>query len=225
MKKLIVLCMSVILLMSALSGCGDKIVKPTESPKASAESPQAPNVEKDNYPVELSSSEIADFQTAFSADENYGFLLSDYSDIRDIDLYQVLYTGAGMVDPENAEEITTAYLAAIGETELFTDCTILTTKQLDNFLLSKTGYKLSEMKNTLGWEYIEAYDAYVNQHGDTNYFAATCTGGRAISPDVYEIEYVFEGGLYSTDGELFSGGTVTVNTAGVALQFISNIIH
>jgi len=225
MKKLFVLFLSVILLMSVLSGCGDKIVKPTELPDASSETEPSPAAEEDNFPVELTISEIADFQTAFSAYDNYGFLLSSYDDVRDVDLHQVLYSGAGMNNPENYEEITTAYLAAIGETELFTDCTILTTHQLDKFLLSKTGYTLSEMNNPLGWEYVEAYDAYVHQHGDTNYISATCTNGRAIGRDLYEIDYTFDGGLYDNDGNLLTVGTVTVNTAGVALQFVSNSLN
>lgn len=222
MKKISVLCLSAILIMGALSGCGDKIVRPTKSPDSSAVSLQSPAAEQDNYPVELSSSEIADFQNAFAEYDNYGFLLSDYDDVRDADLYQVFYTGAGMNDPENSEEIIDAYLASICETELFCDCTILTTQQLDDFLVSKTGYTLSEMNNSFSWEYVEAYDAYVHQHGDTNYMTATCTGGRALGQDLYEIDYSFDGGIYDDDGNLFSGGTVTVNTSGVALQFVSN---
>ena len=225
MKRLLVLCLSVLFIVSALSGCGDKIVRPTELPAASSDSAQAPSAESDNYPVELSQSEISDFQNAFGSDENYGFLLSAYDDVRDADLYQVLYTGAGMSGPDNAEEIIAAYLTAIGETELFTDCTILTSQQIDDFLLSKTGYTLSEMSDSLSWEYVSEYDAYVHQHGDTNYITASCTGGRALGQDLYEIDYEFDGGIYDNDSNFFSGGTVTVNTSGVALQFVSNILR
>lgn len=222
MKKISVLCLSAIIIMGALSGCGDQIVRPTKLPNTPSESLQSPAAEKDNYPVELSSSEISDFQKAFGEYDNYGFLLSDYDDVRDADLYQVFYTGAGMSEPENSDEIIDAYLASISETELFCDCTILTAQQLDDFLLSKTGYTLSEMGNSFSWQYVEAYDAYVHQHGDTNYMSATCTGGRAIGNDLYEIDYSFDGGIYDDDGNLFSGGTVTVNTSGVTLQFVSN---
>ena len=225
MKRLLVLCLSVLFIMSALSGCGDKIVRPTELPAASANSAQTPSAEADNYPAELSQAEISDFQNAFSDDENYGFLLSAYDDARDVDLYQVFYTGAGMSGPDNSEEIIDAYLASIGETELFTDCTILTYTQIDDFLLAKTGYTLSDMTKSLNWEYVAQYDVFVHQHGDTNYITANCTGGRAVGPDLYEIDYEFNGGIYDNDGNLFNGGTATVNTAGAAIKFVSNTLR
>ena len=225
MERLFVLCLSVLFIVSALSGCGDKIVRPTELPVASSDSAQSPSAEADNYPVELSQAEISDFQNAFSADENYGFLLSAYDDVRDADLYQVFYTGAGMSGPDNSEEIIDAYLSSIGETELFCDCTILTATQIDDFLLSKTGYTLSEMNTCFSWEYVSEYDAYVHQHGDTNYITANCTGGRAVGQDLYEIDYEFDGGIYDNDSNFFTVGTVTVNTSGVALQFVSNLLR
>ena len=225
MKKPIIICLSALLLISVLSGCGEKIVRPNEPSTATSDSAQSPVTESDSYPVELTDSEMSVFQNAFSSDENYGFLLSAYDDVRDADLYQVFYIGAGMRSPDNYGEIIDEYLTLIGEPELFCDATVLSKQQIDNFLLSKTGYTLSEMSNSFSWEYVPAYDAYVHQHGDTNYIDATCTGGRAIGKDLYEIDYEFDGGIYDNDGNSFSGGTVTVNTAGVAIQFVSNILR
>ena len=130
-----------------------------------------------------------------------------------------------MSGPDNSEEIIDAYLASIGETELFTDCTILTYTQIDDFLLAKTGYSLSDMTKSLNWEYVAQYDVFVHQHGDTNYITANCTGGRAVGPDLYEIDYEFNGGIYDNDGNLFNGGTATVNTAGAAIKFVSNTLR
>ena len=225
MKKLIILCLSALFLISALSGCGEKIVKPNEPTTATSDTAQTPTAESDNYPTELSDSDISVFQNAFSSDENYGFLLSAYDDVREVDLNQVLYIGAGMRGPDNYGEIIDEYLALIGEPELFCDAAVLSKQQIDNFLLAKTGYTLSEMSGSFSWEYVPAYDAYVHQHGDTNYITATCTGGRAIGQDLYEIDYEFDGGIYDNDGNSFSGGTATVNTAGVSLQFISNSLR
>ena len=130
-----------------------------------------------------------------------------------------------MRGPDNYGEIIDEYLALIGEPELYCDAAVLSKQQIDDFLLAKTGYTLSEMGDSFSWEYVPAYDAYVHQHGDTNYMLANCTGGRAIGQDLYEIDYKFDGGIYDNDGNFFSGGTVTVNTAGVALQFVSNSLR
>lgn len=225
MKKLFVLCLSVLLIVSALSGCGDQIVRPTQLPSASSASEQSPAGGTADYPVALTAAEIVDFQATLSSMENYGFLLSDYSNVLNADLYQIFYTGAGMNNPQNSDVIIDAYLASIGEPELFTDCTILTTQQIDDFLLLKTGLSLSDIKNPLGWGYVAAYDAYVHQHGDTNYISAVCTGGRIIGENLYEIEYTFDGGIYDENSNLLTGGTVTVKNTGDEIQFVSNSLH
>ena len=225
MKKLFVLCLSILLITSTLSGCGDKIVRPTELPAASIEPAQSPTAGADNYPVELSQTEVADFQSAFSAPDNYGFLLSNYDNVVSVDLLQVLYTGAGMNNPENSSEIVAAYLAASNEDTPDCDSTILTTQQINNFLLLKTGHPLSDMKNPLEWAYIAQFDAYIHFHGDTNYVTATCTGGRSISENLYEIEYTFDGGWYDSNGNAVTGGTVTVKSKGNEMQFVSNSMH
>lgn len=218
MKKLFVLCLSAVLVLSALSGCRDEIEKPAESAQ-----PQV--TETVNYPVELTSSELSDFQTAFRAADNYGFLLCTYDDVKDVDLLQVFYTGAGMSNPENSEEIANKYMASIGETEMYTDYTILTTQQINDFLTVKTGYNLSNMKTSLGWDYVDAYDAYINFHGDTNYINVTCTVGRAVSEDLFEIEYAFDGLWCDSKGNSVTGGTVTVKNTGDKMQFVSNSLH
>jgi len=225
MKKLFALCLSVLLIVSALSGCGDKIVRPTQLPSASSATEQSPAAETADYPVALTAAEIANFQTTLSSMENYGFLLSDYSNVIDADLYQIFYTGAGMNNPQNSSEIVNAYLTASGEGNPDCDATVLTTQQINDFLMLKTGHSLSDMKSTLGWAYIEQYDAYLHFHGDTNYVPGVCIGGRLIGENLYEIEYTFDGGIYDDNSNLLTGGTVTVKNTGDKMQFVSNSLH
>ncbi len=235
MKKILVLCLSVLLVVSAFSGCGKSqaAVSPTASPETvsptaspAAVSPKAsPAAETVSYPVALSADQLAKFQTALTSQENYGFLFSDYNDVRDADLMQVFYTGAGMSNPQNSDKIIQAYAAEYGKDESGIDSTILTTKQIDAFLTAKTGHTLSEMKNLPSWRYVKECDAYVHYHGDTNYVEISCTDGREISEKLYEVNYTIPGGMADSNGNLHTGGTVTVKNMGDKMQFVSNSMH
>lgn len=190
---MIALCLSTLFIMCAISGCGKTTatVSPTVTPTTAATvSPTTtPATDKANYPVALTEAQLADFQTALASQENYGFLLSSYSDVRDVDLMQVFYTGAGMQNPKDSDKIIKAYAATYGEDQSGIDNTILTTKQLDDFLSIKTAYKLADMKKPLSWRYVKEYDAYVHYHGDTNYVKISCTDGREISEGMFEVNY------------------------------------
>lgn len=215
------LCVLMALSLFALSGCAPD----SDTPNAS-ESPESPDVsDAGSYPAELTENQLFDFQNRLSASDNYGFLFSAYDDVRDADLNQIFYTGAGMSAPENYDAITEAYLKVIGETELFTDCTVLTTRQIDDFLSAKTGNTLSSMTSDFSWTYVEEYDAYVSMHGDTNYLNISVVGGKQIDENVFEVEYCFDGGFYDDNGDLMTGGAVRVKTDGPSMMFVMNSLH
>lgn len=203
--------------LSCFTGCGDKIVKPLET--------ATPSPDEAVYPVDLTGAELADFENALNDETNYGFLLSAYADVRDVDMYQVFYIGAGIEAPSNANEIRAASLATFTDGTPDCDCTILTSQQISDFLLAKTGYTLAEMTSSLSWSYIADYDAYVHWHGDTNKVNVSCTGGRQISADTYEIEFETPGGIYNENGDNYTGGMVTVRFADDSIRFVSNSLH
>lgn len=226
MRKKATLALSLIIIFAfgCLTGCAKEvIVRPIQTAPAATQD-STPDGDKASYPKELSSEDVGDFENAFNDESNYGFLLSEYADVRDANLSQVFYIGAGLSAPSNADEIRDASLA---EMEYSPDCdsTILTAQQVSDFLSEKTGYTLAEMSSGLTWQYIEAYDAYVYWHGDTNFVSISCTGGRQIAPDTYEIEYKLSGGFYDDSGNLLSGGMVTVRTSDNNVQFVSNSMH
>ena len=224
MKKFLAVIMSAAMVLSLclLSACGANSAGQTDTQDDGTASDTTGT---GNYPVDLGENQLYDFQNRLSSDDNYGFLLSAYDDVRDVDLNQVFYTGAGMQNPENSDDISDAYLGIIGETELFTDCTILTGKQIDDFLKAKTGDTLSSMNGCFTWTYVCDYDAYVCMHGDTNYLSLTVVAARQIDDKSFEVDYEFDGGFYDEEGNLMTGGTVTVKTDGPSMIFISNSLH
>ena len=92
---------------------------------------------------DLTAEELDAFSAFVSDMENYGFLCSTYSVPQEVDLDQVLYTGAGMSSEPLTFEESAALQAAEGE-PVFTDVTHLTSQQIEDFLQRKMGISLSE---------------------------------------------------------------------------------
>ena len=124
------------------------------------------------YPRELLRGELLAFTNWINQGDNYGnygFLLSEYTDPADADLNQILYTGAGMESQPLTSEEQQAYLKATGLPEISTDITRLTTSQINEFLERKLGLSMKDMRGDFDWVYLENTDAWVHEHGDTNY--------------------------------------------------------
>ena len=118
--------------------------------------------------------------------ENNGFLLSQYDQVSGADLNEILYNGAGMESQPLSEEERKAYEAAASPVE--TDITRLTTAQIETFLQRKAGIGMEDMAGELDWVYLEDFDSYVFQHGDTNFCTFVCTGGTRAG-EVYELRF------------------------------------
>lgn len=148
--------------------------------------------------------------------ENYGFLRSSYSIPQEVDLDQVLYTGAGMdFEPLTFEE--SAALQAASGQPFMTDVIHLTSQQIEEFLQRKLGISLGEVRK-FNWTYLEQFDSYYVEHGDTNRVTFTCTGGWT------------EDGMYyldcqSSDGAMHTALTLekAVTPICSALIFCNNI--
>lgn len=168
-----------------------------------------------DIPDELTQEDMAFFTDFMNRTENNGFLQSEYDTPKDVVLEQVFYNGAGV----SAHSLTAAEEAAYEDkvgwgTE--TDVERLTTEELDRFLLSKTGYSYAEMNKPLKWVYLEQYDVYVSDHGDTNWREYQCLGGR-IQDDIYEIYYQ---SVYHQKDD--NGGVLTLRKNGGDYLFVSN---
>lgn len=193
-----------ILLLAGCGGSEDSAKEParseTEDTKDTTEQEQRREEKEESFEAsalesaerELTSEELREFTGWLneSKNGNYGFLLSEYTRPEDVDLFQALYTGAGMETMPLSSEEEKAYLAITGDEEIYTDCTRLTTDQINEFLEKKLGLTLEDMSQELPWVYLPDSDAWVWQHGDTNYVNFTCVSGRQTGEDTYELNCV-----------------------------------
>jgi hypothetical protein len=151
---------------------------------------QAETATEKNTVTELTQKELTEYSNYLSERDSYGFLLSSYDDVKNVNLNEVFYSGAG-VSEQPGEEEKAAYLKETGEEELYTDLFYISTEKIDQVLQEKTGYTLQDMENAgnkLDMVYLEAYDAYFQEAGDTNYIQITCTAGTENADGTVTLE-------------------------------------
>lgn len=163
---------------------------------------------------DLSTEELDYFSSFVSDMENYGFLRSSYSTPKDVDLDQVLYTGAGMdFEPLTFEE--SAALQAADGQPFMTDVIHLTSQQIEDFLQRKMGISLGDVSK-FHWTYLEQFDSYYVEHGDTNRVTFICTNGWT------------EDGIYYLDCQTPDKSmhtALTLEKSGDTYLFRSNILQ
>lgn len=186
----------------------------TASPSASAETAQAGTA--------LSADQLQSFASMLNEAGNYGFLLSQYSDVRAANLTQVFYLGAGITPAPDAQSIVDAYQAALGSDAPQTDCTVLKTAQINALLQEKTGYTLKQMKSDFDWEYDQEHDAYLFFHSDTNQRNIKVASGKSLGGDKYELTCTFDGTFYDPEAGAVEGSIVTFRSQNGKPVFISN---
>lgn len=163
------------IVMCVLSGCGNVGDAPTGDGGQTVEE------------TELTEEEQTFFTDYIQDKENYGFLLSEYDAPEDVNLFEVLYSGAGFGE-EIPEEDKALYLNKVQQDEIYTDCLKMSRQDIDDFLRRKLGLGLADMTDPLDMVYLEETDAYYNQAGDTNYLPFACTGGTRQG-DIYTLRF------------------------------------
>ena len=169
-------------------------------------------------PRQLKEEELRYFEQYLNQADNYGFLLSEYKTPEYLNLNEVFYSGAGLEQSAMTAEERDAFLNAVGQTEIMTDMVRLDKKQIDAFLLDKTGLTLDQMKTGLGWVYLPQYDRYYTQHGDTNIRSFFCPKGEADG-NLYRIWCLSDG--YT---QFSQECMVTLKKESSGYQFLSNEI-
>lgn len=234
MKKRIILCLFCLLFAS---GCGKDTPAAEEAEMdltsaeesleehpafAAADSPE--EFEPDSgdseasYPRELSAKELQEFTIWINGNDHYGFLLSEYDKPEDVDLEQVFYNGAGFASESLSEEERAAFLKETGQEEICGDTVRLTTEQIQNFLIRKTGVSYENITHPLSWVYLKTYDIYISEHGDTNYMNFTCVSGRQTGINIWELDCVPGNG----DETYVPPCRLTIQKQNGEYQFVSN---
>ncbi len=169
----------------------------------------------------LTPEELAEYTEWVQDHSNYGFLLSEWENPEQIDLYQVFYTGAGVGRPGTEEE-KQAHIARWNLSGIETDFSAIDKAAVDALLLEKTGFTYDELvaKGSRGmedWYYAET-DSFCSESGDTNYCHFVCVNGAMNEEGTIATLY-FEG------DEWVSKCEVKVSIEAGQRRFLSNHIE
>lgn len=168
----------------------------------------------------LTAMELGEISGLLQARDAYGFLQSFYQDVRDVEVEEVLYSGAGILDEEFVESVRNSYLKAVGKSEFDTDFIALKESDIDALLKRRTGYGLSDMRNPLSWIYLEEEKAYCMEAGDTNYMEVSVIDGMKTDDGMYYILYENSFLEYTSEETMCM---VTLKKQGEDYQFVSNV--
>lgn len=168
----------------------------------------------------LTVSELADMSGELKKMDAYGFLYSLYDDVRDVDLNNVFYSGAGISQTQLTDSMAEAYLKETGQTEFFTDSFALKKSDIDALLQKRTGYGLSDMRKPLEWVYLDKEQVYCVEVGDTNYMEVSVIEGMKTEDGMYYIEYENPALAYQSDNTMCM---VTLKKQGDTYRFVSNV--
>lgn len=128
----------------------------------------------------LTEEELREYTEYVRDVSNYGFLLSDWEEPAQINLMEVFYGGAGISHEGTPEEIQ-AFLGKYDREGLETDFVAMDKKDVNAFLLEKTGLTYDEIlaqgNRSLEEIYYSETDSFCFEAGDTNYCMFECIDG------------------------------------------------
>ncbi|MDE5939836.1 MAG: hypothetical protein K2H37_12235 [Lachnospiraceae bacterium] len=190
------------------------------APSAEEEEPDGTGLDIAENGRRLTSEELEEYTEWVQDSSNYGFLLSDWENPAQINLYQVFYCGAG-ISREGTEEEKQAHLARWNQPEIYTDFWAMDKADVDALLSGKVGFTYDQLvaEGNQGMEenYYAETDSFCVEAGDTNYCQFLCTDG-VMDEDGETVT------LYCDGDDWVRTCEVRVSVAGDRRTFLGNHI-
>lgn len=174
---------------------------------------------------EMTSDEIERYEEFFNDSLN-GFIVStnNYEKPSEINLNELFYnTSVGGISEEEILEYSKV------EEYMHWDMRKITTEEAKRIYENNTGEELTNLRDRLNeWVYLEKYDAYYMEAGDTNHeFVKVISGTVDDSNVIYDDKTGFENGTAYYTINLSNGDKVKLKevyfAGGVEIHFISNM--
>lgn len=154
-----------------------------------------------------------------------GFLSRTYQNVKDAELGEIFYNGAGISGSAGAlqEELKVEYLKVSGQAEIYTDFMALSEQEMEVLLQNETGLAMADFNHRIGWYYLPTYGAFAKEVSDTNFKQIEVQDvyyNKAA--DVYSVLYRTPG-IMDEDGEegLYR---VTLKQTGDHWQIMANTV-
>ena len=175
--------------------------------------------------TELTADELKDLEKYLNKLEYNGFVSCNlYKNIDEIDIGMVFYN----VNKEISQNEINDYLN--GRVQA-TAITKVTTSEIEEKMYYNTGKKLTdnEIRSRMDWEYLDKYDAFYLQRGDTSYAEVTCQSGTKTNDGIYKVILKNAVGYDTYNGNAkpkeVKDTLLTVKKEGDSYKFISHVIN
>ena len=122
--------------------------------------------------VELNEEEIAYFTDFIQARDNYGFLMSEYDDVSNVELENIFYNNAGWEMEHLNDAEMARYLDYLGEENISVGSYKIPMSYVNEVLSLRTGQTYEDMSkgfNPRYWYYDAQSDSFFHFCGDVNY--------------------------------------------------------
>lgn len=185
-----------------------------------AEEPQTDVLEVPEGGRRLTEAELQEYTEWVQEKSNYGFLLSDWENPTQINLFEVFYSGAGISHAGTEEQIQ-AFLNRYGQEELYTDFRVIDRADMNVFLAEKVGLSydalLAKGNTSIEGIFYPETDSFCLETGDTNYCMFTCMDG-VLNEEGTIVTLYFEGDYWVSKCE------AKVNIVGDTKEIVGNHI-
>lgn len=196
-KKYLASLLGVVCILGLCSGCGQEknaaqgqeITEiPEEDYRSDEEPPQTVDSEQSDKDSakefvngrSLTAEELEEYTEWIQERSNYGFLLSEWENPTQVNLYEVFYNGAEIAR-EGTEAEKQAFMDRNGLQEINTDFYAMDKAAVSAMVFEKVGlaYDMLVAKGNEGLEnwYDAENDSFCTETGDTNYVKFICTDG------------------------------------------------
>lgn len=152
-----------------------------------------------------------------------GFLSRTYQNVKDAELGEIFYNGAGISGSAGAlqEDLKAEYLKVSGQAEIYTDFMALSEQEMEVLLQNEAGLAMADFNHRIGWYYLPTYGVFAKEVSDTNFKQIEVQDvyyNKAA--DVYSVLYRTPG-IMDEDGEegLYR---VTLKQTGDHWQIMAN---
>lgn len=137
----------------------------------------------------MNAKQIEDFNVMLNNYRLNGFLSSTYNSVKEINIRELLYDGAGINKNLTEEEYSYIMQSKYNGIDIGMDSMKFTKEDIEYYYESRTGEKILENIKGINLEYCEKYSFYYKMHGDSHIIKVNCISGKIDSKGYYHIVY------------------------------------
>ncbi|MFR0823322.1 MAG: hypothetical protein ACLU84_01395 [Clostridia bacterium] len=151
---------------------------------------QEENTKQEIQGTKMTVEQIEEFNVFFQDTRINGFMNHTYDQVKNINIKELLYDGAGIGEPMTKEEYTYLMETKYDGVDIGMDSLKFKKEAISEFYTKYTEEKLEGNVGGINLTYCEKYDFYYHMHGDTHMVDIQCIDGVIDEQGYHHISYL-----------------------------------